>query len=641
MKKILLLSLILLPLFTIFACTTELKPTIDIHLDPNGGNFNASDLIKTEPTNTFDITFKNDFDSKAFILFTPQETGLRWYYKLFIKFDDSLNTYKVVYADPYSAAIEHLNIPEHDYIIAAHYHNSTIDESNSLKSLFQSGIHSPILFDKELSTYETGTLTVKVFDASPDASNYKVSSDILTTLPIPVRPDFDFAGWYLNDIEVQVFSKDLIKVGDTQMTLIAKWESYNEDALDTYLNSFIPSKVSNDLTLPLSYSGYTISWSSSNEEIISNTGKFNVAYEPTKVTLTATITTSTNQTLTRTYEVDVHHKKVLSTGIASSYIYRNYDMVNDAFFETLDIINTAFIKADASGTLSGASVLNNITTHIFPKSNIHGNWVLFSIAPESSWSALAANAIAVENFANNIVTMINTYGFDGVDIDWETPKSGEQVRYSNMMKVIYEKVKANNPRHLVTTAITGGQWQPPMYNLTVSGQYIDFINVMTYSMASSSGSYQNALYQRIGAHNTTYNVGRTPSTVSIHASVGIFNGYGISNSKLIIGVAFYGVRQLKDPLSGTWSSGGSVFYPDIINDYLANPLYDVIYDTTAGVPYILKKDGTVFISFDNPRSILEKSEYILDNDLGGMMFWEYGTDTSGTLLNAMRNGLNK
>ena len=37
-----------------------------------------------------------------------------------------------------------------------------------------------------------------------------------------------------------------------------------------------------------------------------------------------------------------------------------------------------------------------------------------------------------------------------------------------------------------------------MYDLVNSGKYLDYINVMTYGMSSSSGNYQNALYYRSG-----------------------------------------------------------------------------------------------------------------------------------------------
>jgi chitinase len=319
-------------------------------------------------------------------------------------------------------------------------------------------------------------------------------------------------------------------------------------------------------------------------------------------------------------------------------------LVSDTFFETLDIINCAFITANSAGTLSGSSVLNNINTYIMPKARENGNWVIFSIAPSSDWSAIASSDSRINTFADNIVTMINTYGFDGVDIDWETPREDEAERFTQMMQVIYTKVKANNPNHLVTAAIAGGMWQPPRYDLVNSHQYIDYINMMTYGMVSNNGYYQNALYESRVEDNPLNDAGKTLTSCSIEESIEIYHSYGIPSNKIIVGVAFYGIKQTRTFNTSTqtwsdWANEGSVSFTYIHHYYLSNDAYDYHYDTDAGVPYLIKNDGTVFISYDNPRSIAEKAEYIIDHGLAGMMYWENGLDSSGLLLNAMQSAL--
>ena len=212
------------------------------------------------------------------------------------------------------------------------------------------------------------------------------------------------------------------------------------------------------------------------------------------------------------------------------------------------------------------------------------------------------------------------------------------------MKVVYEKVKANNPNHLVTTAITGGMWQPPRYDLTNSNQYLDYINLMTYGMTNSNGQYQNPLYRSTVNDYPTFLAGRTLGSASIDESVQFLkNTYGVHYNKIIVGLAFYGIRQVRtyDTVNNTYSSwgrSGSVYYNDIVLNYLSNDDYIKRYDTNAGVPYIVKADGTEFISYDNPRSILEKTAYVIEQGLGGVMFWEYGTDTTNTLLEAIDQG---
>jgi chitinase len=41
------------------------------------------------------------------------------------------------------------------------------------------------------------------------------------------------------------------------------------------------------------------------------------------------------------------------------------------------------------------------------------------------------------------------------------------------------------------------------------------------------------------------------------------------------------------------------------------------------------------ISYDDEESITAKLDYILDNDLGGMMFWELSADTASNEITAL------
>jgi chitinase len=458
---------------------------------------------------------------------------------------------------------------------------------------------------------------------------------------VPTKEGDTFGGWY-SDSELTT-AYTFSTMPSENITVYAKWDAIDWSDVEPYLINLIPNELSNNISLPSTYLDYSISWLSSHPEILSNAGIYIRPYQATTVSLSAIIQLG-QQTLTKIYNIEVDGYKSLSAPLTSSYIYRDYNLVSDSFFTTLDIINCAFITANSAGTLSGTAVLGNINTYIMPKAHENGNWVIFSIAPDSDWSAIASNSNRINTFADNIVAMINAYGFDGVDIDWETPTTEEATRFTEMMRVIYTKVKANNPNHLVTAAIAGGMWQPPRYDLVNSQQYLDYINMMTYGMVSNNGYYQNALSRSTTYDNPTNSAGKTLTSCSIEESIDIYHSYGIPNSKIIVGVAFYGIKQTRsyDVSSQTWSNwvnAGSVSYNYIINNYLNNSSYDYNYDTQAGVPYIIKTDGTVFISYDNPRSIADKSEYIIENGLAGMMYWENGLDLSGTLLLAMEVGL--
>lgn len=646
MKTILKWFWMLIIIVSLTGCETNSLSTVTVTLDLNGGHMTADYLSSLEPNSTLYIEGLNDTTGDTLSLFDSSNTKLRWFYKLFIVYNESFDMYEVVYKDPMTATVEHLTLPEYDYIIGAHQQLSKLETKNQIIAYTENlSTKLYVQFENDPTQYQSGELKISFYTENEIYQNPVLTLKEETVLPQPVKEGFTFLGWtYQGDTFFKYPSymeSDHIK----EITYVANWGSKSVTELTSYLSDVLPEVTYESIALPLVFSGYQLEWMSSHPDILSNSGLYKRPYQDTLVTLTVTVTGAGNYTLD--FEIEVPGYKSLSGPIASSYIYRGYNTVDDSFFETLDIINTAFITADENGNLYGETYLSNVQTYIMPKAKVYGNWVIMSIAPESKWSTIASSSTSINRFALNIVEMINQYGFDGVDIDWETPTDNEKTWYTALMKAVYEKVKANNPNHLVTTAITGGIWQPPRYDLINSKGYIDYINLMTYGMSNGNGQYQNALYRATTFHNTTLGAGRSLSTASIDESVINFKtSYGIDYSKIIVGVAFYGIKQTRTYNSSTqtystWINGGSVYYNNILLNYLNNPDYIKAYDTRAGVPYILKNDGTEFISYDNPRSIQEKSQYVINQGLGGIMFWEYGTDTSGELLVALKDGLNK
>ncbi len=55
------------------------------------------------------------------------------------------------------------------------------------------------------------------------------------------------------------------------------------------------------------------------------------------------------------------------------------------------------------------------------------------------------------------------------------------------------------------------------------------------------------------------------------------------------------------------------------------------------MPYLHNPTANVFISYDDTVSMREKCEYVLNENLGGAMFWELAADRDGELLATMFN----
>ena len=588
-----------------------------VDFDLNGGKWTKDIMVYINPEIIINADFNDDF-------FLTEEKLLDYnnYYKIFLKEYPAQGLLKIIGFDNAAKRIDSFNI-NYDFILLI---NESHEDTKLVSTILDYFSHANIgnwvyITNDEVSFYEENVVENNI-------SNYLY---LATTLPNAYKEDHVFIGWSDGNKIYNEFPGYKIADNVFNINYKAVWEPFA-------FSYFIPDELTDDIYLPDSVNNYPIFWESSHPEILATNGKYNKPYQDTTILLEAEITLP-HETVTESFEIFARGYKKLDAPIASSYIYRNYYLVDDEFFDTLDIINTAFIHADSNGNLSGTTYLNNVESTILPRAKERGTWVIMSIAPESQWSTIASDENRIEHFANNIVEMINEYGFDGVDIDWETPKDSEKENFTSLMKVVYEKVKTNNPHHLVTAAITGGMWQPPRYDLLNSGKYIDYINMMTYGMTSSNGQYQNPLYKSTLPHNQEHNVGSTLTSATIEESIQIFkNDFNIPYSKIIVGIAFYGIRQEK--VNNSWIKSGSIYYSSILN-LVNNSDYTFYYDENAGVPYVLKNDGTVFISYDNERSILEKSNFIIDNQIGGIMFWEYGTDTTGNLLRAIKEGLNK
>lgn len=408
-------------------------------------------------------------------------------------------------------------------------------------------------------------------------------------------------------------------------------------------------KIDSNLTFLTEIYDFYVELDNQEVDIISNEGILARPYVEKEVTITVKISDGYNTTY-KDYTYLVEGYKSLDKPIRSGYIYRSYFRVDDYYFDNQEILYTAFSLADQYGDFPdslNSRYWGNVRSNIMPKAKEKGVRVIMSVGPSSEWRYFSQTKELRENFANNIVQLIKQHGFDGVDIDWETPRSqyGENILYTELMKVVHEKVKANNPNHLVTTAITGGSSQPPHYNLKDSGKYIDYINIMTYGMASVDGMYQNALYHRQSFHNPEFLAGRPPRNANISDSITIFNNYNVPSSKLIVGLAFYGMRQLRtyDAENNTyssWTSFGSLDWQDILIE-LEKENQRRVYDEISQVPYIINDEGTIFISYDDPVSIKAKAEFVMENEIAGMMYWEYHHDYENTLLKAMVENLPK
>jgi chitinase len=50
------------------------------------------------------------------------------------------------------------------------------------------------------------------------------------------------------------------------------------------------------------------------------------------------------------------------------------------------------------------------------------------------------------------------------------------------------------------------------------------------------------------------------------------------------------------------------------------------WDSTAHAPYFNNASRNLFFTYDEERSVSEKTKFVIDQGLGGIMFWQLGGD---------------
>ena len=126
--------------------------------------------------------------------------------------------------------------------------------------------------------------------------------------------------------------------------------------------------------------------------------------------------------------------------------------------------------------------------------------------------------------------------------------------------------------------------------------------------------------------------------------VNYVKGLGVDPKQLVIGGAFYGRawkgvpsanNGLYQPNKGVHT--GWLDYGAIRKEYEDKNGFTRYWDSIALAPYLFNPADSIFISYDDPESVALKTDYVQEEGLGGIMFWQLSNDTreAGSLLDAI------
>ncbi len=186
------------------------------------------------------------------------------------------------------------------------------------------------------------------------------------------------------------------------------------------------------------------------------------------------------------------------------------------------------------------------------------------------WRDAAAPARRA-TFVTNLIAVVDQFGADGLDLDWEPIETQD---HANLL-ALAQALRAARPGLALTLPVawinTNLQWNPRPVGeaafLQAIAPHLDRINVMTYDMAAAYEGWNSWFSSPFNGHAAS-----TPSSVS--SSMEYYLGTGVPAAKLGMGFGFFGncyrgVEWPRVAVTGAnlIASDGAMSYRNIMASY--------------------------------------------------------------------------
>ena len=231
---------------------------------------------------------------------------------------------------------------------------------------------------------------------------------------------------------------------------------------------------------------------------------------------------------------------------------------------------------------------------------------------------------------------MGTYGFDGIDIDWEYPvaeeRSGKPNDYKNYVSFLANLRNAlGSAGHSYGLSITipSSYWYMQHFDIVSISKYIDFFNVMTYDLHGTWDSTDKFIGPYIYAHTNLTEIDQTMDLLWRNS---------IEPEQVNLGLGFYGRSfTLTNPACMTagcgfsaganpgkcTNSAGTLSFAEI-QRLVAGGATETL-DQTAAVKQVVW-DNNQWVSYDDADTFKMKIDYANKKCLGGTMVWAVSTD---------------
>ncbi|QEG33516.1 glycoside hydrolase family 18 protein [Bythopirellula goksoeyrii] len=292
----------------------------------------------------------------------------------------------------------------------------------------------------------------------------------------------------------------------------------------------------------------------------------------------------------------------------------------------------AFLGASDDGSLNlREHVPNRQLTHDAHQAGVK---VLISLGgggSEEPFIAMSQGRQAEDRYVQEVMNVVDGYDYDGIDFDWEYPDTKTEIvcfeRMTRQFRKLLDELGEKKQRPmLLTMAVNCHPDRLKWLTNELLLENMDWINLMTYDFTgpwTDFAGHQSPLYL-----SSKVPEGEKFSTDS--AIQYLIEGRNYPAERLAVGLPLYGrVFAVEAPYATTVDAPqprrDAINYRQIA-ELKAEPNWKRTWDDETKNPWLIAKDGSEIICYDDEQSTSLKTEWAMKQGLRGVFFWQIAGD---------------
>ena len=305
--------------------------------------------------------------------------------------------------------------------------------------------------------------------------------------------------------------------------------------------------------------------------------------------------------------------------VGTAYTAYQWNLLSDLCYFSYDASPSTGNNTNGSFAWTTASV---VTVAKNNGAKIHICATLFS-----GHSTFWASTTAQTTFINNIVSLLNARGGDGVNIDFEGMGSSDKVPFTNFITNLNNALNTANPNYKLSICLYAVDWSGT-FDVPALNNIVDFFTIMGYDYyysGSGTAGPTSPLYN----YQTSYNY-------TLAKSITYYIKQGATPSKLLLGLPYYGhewevtANTIPATTTGNFNSSRTLSY--LISNSGTYSAANKHWESACYSPYYSYQSSSMWRQcfIDDVYSLGRKYDMVNQRGLGGIGIWALGYDAGTT-----------